>query len=86
MDTLALDNFEAANMSDLSEVQGGTNPTRCVVGIAGEGVQSGIAGAAALGAVGLAVGGPVGAYGGAHLGFFLGFIGGSLKGTADYCF
>lgn len=35
MDTLALDNFEAANMSDLSEVQGGTNVGQCVAGAGG---------------------------------------------------
>ena len=35
MDTLALDNIEAVNMSDLSEVQGGTNVGQCVAGAGG---------------------------------------------------
>ncbi|WP_019770980.1 hypothetical protein [Streptococcus sobrinus] len=42
MDTLALDNFEAANMSDLSEVQGGTNVGQCVAGAGGAAALKGL--------------------------------------------
>ena len=84
MNKIALDNFEAANMSDLSEVQGGTNVGQCVAGAGGAAALKGLEWAG----TGVEVGswfGPEVALPVAIAGGIVGLIAGGVQGANTYC-